>query len=286
MKLYQIKDRGEPELAFLNPDNQFVLLEDCLGKPCHNLSEFFSYDRNLREQMLLSGDRAAGCRSFLLNEVSVCSPISGAASDIICIAENYAEGSSLQSAGNVDIVYFSKHFSCAVGNNEAIPSHRELVRKLDYETELLVILGEDVCDVSETEAMRSVFGYSVINDVSARDLQAAHKQWYRGKSLDGFTAVGPCIVTADEIPDIHALEIRTTVNGEIRQQSNTGCMIKKIGAVISELSQGMTLRAGTLIATGTPSGCGKDQSPPQFLQSGDTVSCYIENIGTLTNRIE
>ncbi|MFR9068451.1 MAG: fumarylacetoacetate hydrolase family protein [Faecalibacterium prausnitzii] len=127
-----------------------------------------------------------------------------------------------------------------------------------------------------------VFGYTILNDVSARDVQTAHKQWYFGKSLDGFTPIGPCIVTADEFDTYPPkLGIRSFVNGEKRQDSNTGLQIFDIDHVIHELSQGMTLKAGTIIATGTPAGVGMGMDPPQFLKPGDTVRCEIDGIGSL-----
>ena len=131
-----------------------------------------------------------------------------------------------------------------------------------------------------------VFGYTILNDVSARDVQTAHKQWYFGKSLDGFTPIGPCIVTADEFEAYPPqLGIRSFVNGEKRQDSNTGLQIFDVDHVIHELSQGMTLKAGTIIATGTPAGVGMGMDPPQFLQPGDTVRCEIDGIGSLTNTV-
>lgn len=131
-----------------------------------------------------------------------------------------------------------------------------------------------------------VFGYTILNDVSARDVQTAHKQWYFGKSLDGFTPMGPCIVTADEFDTYPPkMGIRSFVNGEKRQDSNTGLQIFDIDHVIHELTQGMTLKAGTIIATGTPAGVGMGMDPPQFLKPGDTVRCEIDGIGSLTNTV-
>ncbi len=130
-----------------------------------------------------------------------------------------------------------------------------------------------------------MFGYTILNDVSARNLQTRHKQWYFGKSLDGFTPIGPCIVTADEFENPPVLAIKSYVNGELRQNSSTELLLFDIAHIISELSQGMTLKAGTIIATGTPAGVGMGFEPPNFLKSGDTVTCEIEKIGTLTNRI-
>ena len=167
-----------------------------------------------------------------------------------------------------------------------MPSYKGLVDSLDYECELGVVLGKDCKGVTKEEAKQYIFGYTIINDISARNLQTRHKQWYLGKSLDGFTPMGPCIVTADEIGDEQSLEISCTVNGELRQSSNTKYMIQTVCGAISELSQGMTLQAGTIIATGTPAGVGMGMQPPQFLQTGDVVECRIAKIGVLTNTID
>ena len=148
------------------------------------------------------------------------------------------------------------------------------------------MLGKDAKNVTKEEALDYVFGYTVINDVSARNLQTRHKQWYMGKSLDGFTPMGPCIVTADEIADVQNLNIKCTVNGEVRQDSNTKLMMQTVAGAISELSQGITLQAGTIIATGTPAGVGMGMKPPCFLNRGDEIICEVENIGKLINFVE
>jgi 2-keto-4-pentenoate hydratase/2-oxohepta-3-ene-1,7-dioic acid hydratase in catechol pathway len=134
--------------------------------------------------------------------------------------------------------------------------------------------------------MSYVFGYTVVNDVSARDVQFNHGQFFKGKSLDGACPMGPWIVTADEIPDPHALAIRCRVNGVTKQEANTGMMIFKIPAIIEILSRGMTLEAGDVIATGTPSGVGFARTPPEFLKPGDVVECEIEKIGVIRNQVE
>ena len=178
--------------------------------------------------------------------------------------------------------------SLAIAGIPALPieAHTDLVKKLDYECELAVVLGKDAKDVPAGQTKDYVFGYTILNDVSARDVQTAHKQWYFGKSLDGFTPIGPCIVTADEFDTYPPkLPIRCFVNGEKRQDSNTSLQIFDIDHVIAELSQGMTLKAGTIIATGTPAGVGMGMEPPCFLKPGDEVRCEIEGIGTLTNTV-
>ena len=185
-----------------------------------------------------------------------------------------------------DAIYFSKRVTRAVPDGGFIEAHTDLVKKLDYECELAVVLGKDAKDVPAGQTKDYVFGYTILNDVSARDVQTAHKQWYFGKSLDGFTPIGPCIVTADEFDTYPPkLPIRCFVNGEKRQDSNTGLQIFDIDHVIAELSQGMTLKAGTIIATGTPAGVGMGMEPPCFLKPGDEVRCEIEGIGTLTNTV-
>ena len=130
-----------------------------------------------------------------------------------------------------------------------------------------------------------LFGYTVLNDVSARELQTGHGQWYFGKSLDGFCPMGPCVLTADSVPFPPKLSICSRVNGELRQDSNTELFIHGIAEVVAELSRGMTLKAGTIIATGTPAGVGMGFDPPKFLKPGDTVECEIEGIGILKNII-
>lgn len=166
-----------------------------------------------------------------------------------------------------------------------IPRHAGLTDRLDYEAELAVIIGKTAKNVKAAEAEAYIFGYTVLNDVSARDLQTGHKQWYFGKSLDGFTPMGPCILTADEVSFPPMLEITAAVNGELRQRSNTGLLIHGVGEIIEELSAGMTLLPGTIIATGTPAGVGMGFDPPKFLKAGDVVECTVQGIGTLRNTV-
>ena len=229
-----------------------------------------------------------------VDELQLCAPIVHPRQDVVCLGINY--DAHAQEAGRFSdeafggerpyTIYFSKRVSRATATKELVPSYKGLVDSLDYECELGVVLGKDCKGVTKEEAKQYIFGYTIINDISARNLQTRHKQWYLGKSLDGFTPMGPCIVTADEIGDEQSLEISCTVNGELRQSSNTKYMIQTVCGAISELSQGMTLQAGTIIATGTPAGVGMGMQPPQFLQTGDVVECRIAKIGILTNTID
>ena len=164
------------------------------------------------------------------------------------------------------------------------------LRVLPYESMNALLTDDpvrrDACRVTEAEARDCVFGYTILNDVSARNLQTGHKQWTFGKGLDGFAPMGPCLVTADEFAWPPAQAIRCYVNGELRQDSVTDRLLFSIPSVLSELSQGMKLQAGTVLATGTPAGVGMGFDPPRFLRPGDTVRCEIEGIGVLENPVE
>ena len=225
-------------------------------------------------------------------EAVLLAPIPRPRQDIICLGMNYRD--HLTEAANYDsafakerpvTVYFSKRVSQAVAPEGFIERHAGLTERLDYENELAVILGKTARDVKAADAADYIFGYTIVNDVSAREVQTAHKQFYFGKSLDGFTPMGPCITTADEIAFPPALTLTTLVNGEPRQSSNTSLLLNSIAEIIEELSSGMTLLPGTIIATGTPAGVGMGFDPPKFLASGDVVECTIQGIGTLRNTV-
>ena len=229
-----------------------------------------------------------------VDEVQLLAPIVRPLQDVVCLGINY--DAHAQEAGRFSdeafggerpyTIYFSKRVNRATATGEKVPAYAGLVDSLDYEAELGVVLGRDAKGVTKEEARDYVFGYTIINDISARNLQTRHKQWYLGKSLDGFTPMGPCIVTADELGDEQSLDISSKVNGELRQSSNTRYMIQTVAGAIAELSQGMTLEAGTIIATGTPAGVGMGMTPPTFLKHGDKVVCEIEKIGRLENEID
>lgn len=235
----------------------------------------------------------AGQETVDLASAKLLAPIVMPRQDVICLGINYndhaaeADRFSNEAFGGERpyTIYFSKRVNRAAAPGEAIPAYSGYVDSLDYEVELGVILGRDVKDISVEEAESAIFGYTIINDVSARNIQTRHKQWYKGKSLDGFTPMGPCIVTPDEIGDAKKLRIASIVNGELRQCSNTAYMIQPVADAIAELSCGMTLLAGSIIATGTPAGVGMGMTPPTFLKSGDTVVLEIENIGSLETPI-
>ena len=229
-----------------------------------------------------------------LGELRLLAPIPEPRQDVICLGMNYMDHSAeaakwgkddfVKNAGRA--VYFSKRAAYIVGPGGEIDPHFDIVDGLDYEAELAVVLGKDAYRVSKEDAFDYVLGYSVLNDVSARNLQKAHKQFYFGKSLDTHTTMGPWIVTRDELPGAPELDIRCFINGEKRQDSNTRYMIFGVAEVIAELSQGMTLKAGTIIAMGTPAGVGMGFEPPKYLSCGDVVRCEIDGIGVLENPVK
>ena len=284
---------GLEDPAILSADGTQVWPLSWLGLSYETLSDAIPFlTPQVRAGLQLA---IAGIPALSIEAVQLQSPIPAPAQDVICLGINYmahsdeAEKYSADAFAtqHQDAIYFSKRVTRAVADGEPIQAHTDLVKKLDYECELCVVLGKDARNVPAGQTRDYVFGYTILNDVSARDVQTAHKQWYFGKSLDGFTPMGPCIVTADEFADYPPkLGIRSFVNGEKRQDSNTGLQIFDIDHVLHELSQGMTLKAGTLIATGTPAGVGMGMDPPQFLVPGDVVKCEIDGIGARTNPVQ
>ena len=225
-------------------------------------------------------------------DVELLSPIPHPAQDVICLGINYYDHAAESDAvtGKSDNVpkhpiYFSKRVGEAVAPGAPIPSHSDIVADLDYEAELAVVIGKPAYNVSREEALDYVFGYTILNDVSARTIQSRHQQWYRGKSLDGFTPIGPWIVTKDEFDVTKPMKIQSYVNGELRQNSTIDMLIFDTAYCISELSHGMTLQPGTIISMGTPAGVGMGFDPPKWLLPGDTVKCVVEGIGELENLV-
>ena len=229
-----------------------------------------------------------------LADVELLSPIPRPLQDVICLGINYAahaEESARFKKESFDrpqeyTIYFSKRVNEAVAPGGYVLAHDDIEKKLDYEVELAVVIGKEAKNVPAEKAGEYVFGYTILNDMSARDLQTNHKQWYLGKSLDAFTPIGPCIVTEEEIKWPPALGIRSWINGELRQDSNTDMLLRDIGGIIEELSRGITLLPGTIIATGTPAGVGMGFEPPKFIGKGDVIRCEIEGIGVLENTVK
>ncbi len=296
MRFYTVEIENKEEvLVGFKQENKAYILRD-LGFEYEDMNDVvcnMSQDELKRLKDLKKKAVSGEIKALDLDNVKILAPIVRPKQDVICLGINYDEhaveaGKFSEEAFGGErpyTIYFSKRVNRATATGEEIPSYKGIVDSLDYEAELGVILGKDAKNVKKENALDYVFGYTVINDISARNLQTRHKQWYLGKSLDGFTPMGPCIVTADEIEDIQSLDIKSVVNGEIRQSSNTKYMIQSVAGAISELSAGMTLQTGTIIATGTPAGVGMGMNPPVFLKTGDRVICEIEKIGRIENVI-
>ena len=208
-------------------------------------------------------------------------------SKIFCVGRNYAEhAAELSNKLPEKPLIFSKYPTCVIARGDTVQWYNDITQQVDWEGELVVVIGKTAKNISEDRAYEHVFGYTIANDISARDLQDSESQWVRAKAQDTFCPLGPAIVTTDDIPDPHNLRIVTQVNGETMQDGNTKDMIFKVPYLVSYLSRTFTLLPGDLILTGTPSGVGKAMKPPRFLKDGDEVSVTIESIGTLSNRCE
>lgn len=295
MKLltYKKDSLSQPILGIVSSDDHKIFPLSQFNFHYSDMTDFIANVSATDLQLLKEQCKAADLLYDQTDSVIKMAPIPYPKQDIICLGINYlahAEESARYKKEDFGgerpyAVYFSKRVNEAVGDGNAIPSYPDLVDSLDYEAELAVIIGTEAKDVAREDAANYIFGYTIINDISARNLQTRHKQWYFGKSLDGFTPMGPYIVTADEISFPPSLSICSRVNGELRQNSSTDLLIFDIAHVISELSQGMTLKPGTIISMGTPAGVGMGFQPPKFLHSGDVVECEIEGIGILSNII-
>ena len=297
MKLVTYLDGKKERVGVINDDETWVYTLRSLGMPYESMQEVVEKMSKAEKELIgiysrREPDEIHG--SIHIKDVVLLAPIPRPRQDIICLGINYMEHAVESARYKKEAfggerpyaVYFSKRVNEAVPDKGFIEAHENLVDSLDYECELAVIIGKDAKNVTEDEAAEYIFGYTIINDVSARNVQTRHKQWYFGKSLDGFTPMGPCITTADSIAYPPKLAIRSKVNGELRQNSNTELLIFDVAHVISELSSGMTLKSGTIISMGTPAGVGMGFEPPRFLKPGDTVECIVEGIGTLVNTVK
>lgn len=294
MRYTRVKDKnGEIHLAAFEKEDKVFFLDELFpelkGKSLIDFIYMVNGDPQKAAQMICAADGSV----HRMEEQEMLTPIEHTVHDILCVGVNYTdhlEETKEHLAGAVSdevsgTVYFAKRTNRILGANEEIQGRFDIDEKVDYETELAVIIGKEGKGITEEKAEEYVFGYSVFNDLSSRDLQTRHGQWLMGKSLDNYTIMGPVIVDRTELPMPLELDIKSYVNGELRQNSNTKYLIKKVPGLIAELSKGITLEAGDIIATGTPAGVGMGFTPPRFLKKGDKVTCEIDRIGQLTNYI-
>lgn len=290
MKLLTCLIDGAEQVAVLVGEE--VVPVQKIGYPFASMNDLIrETDRQALREMENRALAVPASARMPLSTVRLTAPIPHPVRDVVCMGLNYkahademADALKEQRTERVWPIFFGKAVDRCRGTGEEIPLHEDFVSTMDYECELAVILGKDAYHVSKEEAENCIFGYCILNDVTAREL-SRHKQNYFMKSLDGTCPMGPWIVTADEIAFPPRLRIRLWVNGQLRQDGNTGDMIFGPAEIISELSRGVTLPAGTIFATGSPTGIGFGMNPPVFLQDGDEVTCEIEGLGVLTNRV-
>jgi 2-keto-4-pentenoate hydratase/2-oxohepta-3-ene-1,7-dioic acid hydratase in catechol pathway len=258
--------------------------------------------KDLQEFIEMADDKIIGLLEAVVNQekfptlelsqVRLLAPIPYPKRNVFCIGKNYEEHAKEIKITKIsdnfipeNPIYFTKVASPAIATGDNICFSKEVTTQVDYEAELAVIIGKEGTNINIDDAESYIFGYTVVNDVSARDLQVKHKQWFKAKSLDTFCPMGPVIVHRDDIAFPVELNIQCRVNGELRQSSNTRNMIFDIAYIISDLSKGFTLKAGDIIYTGTPAGVGMGFEPPKMLKDGDIVECYVESIGTIVNEV-
>jgi 2-keto-4-pentenoate hydratase/2-oxohepta-3-ene-1,7-dioic acid hydratase in catechol pathway len=240
------------------------------------------------------GERAATSGDALLPaaQVQKLAPIPQAVRNVFCVGRNYVDhvkegAAAMRTDLKLPVApqFFTKATLTVVGPGADVRLDRSLTQKLDYEVELGVVIGRGGRDIEASAAFEHIFGYTIANDVTARDLQRRHDQWFKGKSLDTTLPLGPCLVSSDEIGDPKMLELSLTVNGQERQRARVEQMIFDIPTIIATLSAGLTLLPADIIATGTPSGVGFAMTPPQYLHDGDEMVARIDRIGELRNRV-
>lgn len=294
VKFIRFKKNNIEKIGIFNNDETRVLdVNEILNKNFLSMIDVIENINNKDLEALAKAKIDSRYQGNLVKDIKICSPIKRPIHDIMCVGVNYKDHLE-ETQKNFDkefekpkkIVYFSKRAYDIIGPEDSVKSRMDLDKKLDYEVELAVIIGKKGKDILKEDVEEYIFGYSIFNDFSARELQQSHVQWYRGKSLDTYSAMGPVILHKSALPFPIEVDIKSFVNGELRQSSNTRLFLANIPKIISEISTGITLEAGDIIITGTPAGVGLGFNPPKFLKKGDQVICEIPEIGKLKNIIE
>lgn len=291
MKFSTIDFQGKQQVAVVDTaNNLFWPVADLLPGFSGDMVQLIEQFDNVRNDLV---PRTTG-RS--LAEATLLAAVPAPRRNIFCVGKNYHEHAKEFSKSGFDSsakegehapeapVVFTKPASTIIGTGAKVPRHEHLTKQLDYEAELAVIIGKGGVNISKEDAYKHVWGYTIVNDFTARDLQKLHRQWFLGKSLDGFCPMGPYAVTADEV-NPEDMSVRCWINGELRQDSNTRDLIFDIPALIACISAGIELKPGDIIATGTPAGVGIGFTPPRFLQSGDKMRIEIGGLGVLENEV-
>ena len=289
MRFATIELNGVPTVAIVNRDlSRYWPVADALPGFNGDMVDLIRAVPEPASRLKTSGEGKP------LEGIRILAPLSTPRRNLFMVGKNYHEHAKEFNKSGFDgskedisplPSVFTKPASTIVGPNDAVKCHQQATQEVDYENELTVIIGNGGLGITKADAYKHVWGYTIVNDVTARDLQKKARQWFLGKALDTFCPMGPVIVTPDEI-DPENLQLKTWINGELRQDANTGDLIFDIPTIIEVLSAGMTLEAGDVIATGTAAGVGIGFTPPKFLKPGDEMRLEIEGIGTLVNRME
>ena len=297
MKFVRFKSENNEKLGIFNKDESKIIEISSVLKG-REFSSMIDLIENITEDEMEQlqetfGGKISEYVQYDVSKVKICSPIKRPIHDIICVGLNYKSHLEETKESFKDdftetekTVYFSKRASEIIGTGDAVKSRMDLDTHLDYEVELAVIIGKKGSDIAKEDVEKYIFGYSIFNDISARELQQSHFQWYRGKSLDTYSSMGPCILHKTALSFPIEVDVKSYVNKELRQSSNTRLFLADIPQIISEISAGITLEPGDIIITGTPSGVGMGMKPQGFMKKGDVVTCEIPEIGKLINTIE
>ena len=297
MKFVRFKSENNEKLGIFNKDESKIIEISSVLKG-REFSSMIDLIENITEDEMEQlqetfGGKISEYVQYDVSKVKICSPIKRPIHDIICVGVNYKihleetnESFKDDFTETEKTVYFSKRASEIIGTGDAVKSRMDLDTHLDYEVELAVIIGKKGSDIAKEDVEKYIFGYSIFNDISARELQQSHFQWYRGKSLDTYSSMGPCILHKTALSFPIEVDVKSYVNKELRQSSNTRLFLADIPQIISEISAGITLEPGDIIITGTPSGVGMGMKPQGFMKKGDVVTCEIPEIGKLINTIE
>ncbi len=305
MKLLTFVDAGETRLGAMLEDDRVLDLTQAWKRVEHPLSGrpaptevidaiFMGDEVLISLQLLLEQAGQADALIYAAQDLCILAPIPNPSKNIFCVGRNYrahiVEGNLARGRAADEfpkaLEFFSKPPTTVVGHQALVSRHAAHTKMLDYEVELGIVIGKEGRDISPEDALDYVFGYTVINDITARDLQALHGQWFKGKSLDGTCPIGPVVTLKTAIADPNALDLELEVSGELRQSANTSDMLFDVSHIIAQLSAGMTLEPGDIIATGTPSGVGFAMQPPRSLEPGDVIKARIAAIGELVTTIE
>jgi len=289
MKLVTFERAGVQDIGIIDPDSSRIWpIGDRINNGGGDMLALIENYASVRDHLTTEG------ASIDLADVTIVAPIPRPARNIFCVGKNYFEHAQEFTQSGFDAtskrgenvpdhpIIFTKPSTTVVGPNASVLTHSALTEQLDYEAELALIIGKGGRGITKAQAFDHVFGYTIANDITGRDMQLKHRQWFLGKSLDTSCPLGPWIATADEV-DAENLDIKCWINDELRQDANTKDLIFDIPTIIETISAGLTLEPGDIISTGTPAGVGIGFKPPRFLKAGDTMKIEVEGLGSLSN---